>query len=86
MQAGIRYQYIQADTDAYFLAEELNNSGRISAHDDKPLFNLGAVYKLTDAQQVYANFSQGLFDVQRMLHDVSTYTVRFQQQIYSQLQ
>ncbi len=49
-----------------------------STHDDKPLFNLGAVYKLTDAQQVYANFSQGFSfpDVQRMLRDVF-YLYRF---------
>lgn len=37
------------------------------------LFNLGAVYKLTDTQQLFANFSQGfsLPDTQRMLRDVS---------------
>lgn len=36
------------------------------------LFNAGAVYHLTDAQQLFANFSQGfsLPDVQRMLRDV----------------
>lgn len=36
------------------------------------LFNLGAVYALTDSQQVFVNFSQGfsLPDTQRMLRDV----------------
>ncbi|MFP0454016.1 TonB-dependent receptor [Acinetobacter baumannii] len=77
LQAGIRYQYIQADTDAYIPSRETTMVPAGSTHDDKPLFNLGAVYKLTDAQQVYANFSQGFSfpDVQRMLRDVSTYTV-----------
>jgi iron complex outermembrane receptor protein len=43
-----------------------------SVKHDATLFNLGAVYHLTDAQQVFANFSQGanLPDVQRMLRDV----------------
>lgn len=77
LQAGIRYQYIQADTDAYIPSRETTMVPAGSTHDDKPLFNLGAVYKLTDAQQLYANFSQGFSfpDVQRMLRDVSTYTV-----------
>lgn len=77
IQAGIRYQYIQAETDAYIPSRESVAVPAGSTHDDKPLFNLGAVYKLSDAQQVYANFSQGFSfpDVQRMLRDVSTYTV-----------
>ena len=38
---------------------------------------MGAVYDLTDAQQVYANFSQGYSypDVQRVLRDVAAYTL-----------
>jgi len=77
LQAGIRYQYIQADTDAYIPSRESKMVAADSTHDDKPLFNLGAVYKLNDVQQVYANFSQGFSfpDVQRMLRDVSTFTV-----------
>ena len=48
-----------------------------STDSDKFLFNLGAVYKLTDAQQIYANFSQGYSypDVQRVLRDVAAYTL-----------
>lgn len=77
IQAGIRYQYIQADTEAYIPSRESVIVPADSTHDDKPLFNLGAVYKINDAQQVYANFSQGFSfpDVQRMLRDVSTFTV-----------
>ena len=50
-----------------------------SVKHDKTLFNLGAVYKLNDQQQVFANFSQGfsLPDIQRVLRDVSaSYIVR----------
>ncbi|MCH7335003.1 TonB-dependent receptor [Acinetobacter sp. NIPH 2699] len=77
VQAGIRYQYIQADTEAYIPSRESTMVPAGSTHDDKPLFNLGAVYKIDDTQQIYANFSQGFSfpDVQRMLRDVSTYTV-----------
>ena len=77
IQAGVRYQYIHADTEAYIPTRETVIVPADSTHDDKPLFNLGAVYKLNDAQQVYANFSQGFSfpDVQRMLRDVSTFTV-----------
>lgn len=77
VQAGIRYQYIQADTDAYIPSRESTIVPAGSTHDDKPLFNLGGVYKIDETQQVYANFSQGFSfpDVQRMLRDVSTYTV-----------
>jgi len=77
IQAGIRYQYIEAETDAYTPSRESTIVPAGSTHDDKPLFNVGAVYKIDDTQQVYANFSQGFSfpDVQRMLRDVSTYTV-----------
>lgn len=48
-----------------------------STDSDKFLFNLGTVFKLTDAQQIYANFSQGYSypDVQRVLRDVAAYTL-----------
>ena len=55
------------------------NGGTIK--HDATLFNLGAVYHLTDAQQVFANFSQGssLPDIQRMLRDVpASFTVNSQ--------
>ena len=78
VQAGVRYQYIQADTDSYLTARKpYTLMAADSTDSDKFLFNLGAVYKLTDAQQIYANFSQGYSypDVQRVLRDVAAYTL-----------
>lgn len=78
IQAGVRYQYVQADTDSYLTAcKPITLMAADSTHSDKFLFNLGAVYELTDAQQVYANFSQGYSypDVQRVLRDVAAYTL-----------
>lgn len=77
VQAGIRHQYIQANTEAYIPSRETTLVAADSTDNDKTLFNVGAVYKLTDIQQLYANFSQGFSypDVQRMLRDVSTYQI-----------
>ncbi|SCC73246.1 TonB-dependent receptor [Acinetobacter albensis] len=77
VQTGIRHQYIQANTEAYIPSRETTLVAADSTDNDKTLFNVGAVYKLTDVQQVYANFSQGFSypDVQRMLRDVSTYQI-----------
>ncbi|CAB1208416.1 TonB-dependent receptor [Acinetobacter bouvetii] len=78
IQAGVRYQYVQADTDSYLTARNpITLMAADSTDSDKFLFNLGAVYKLTDAQQIYANFSQGYSypDVQRVLRDVAAYTL-----------
>lgn len=77
LQAGTRYQYIKADTDAYTPSRQTQSVASDSTNADKFLFNLGAVYKLTDNQQLFANFSQGFSypDVLRMLRDVSILTV-----------
>lgn len=78
VQAGVRYQYVQADTDSYLTARKpYTLMAADSTDSDKFLFNLGVVYKLTSAQQVYANFSQGYSypDVQRVLRDVAAYTL-----------
>lgn len=78
IQAGVRYQYVQADTDRYLTARKPYVSVAVDSTDsDKFLFNLGAVYKVNEAQQVYANFSQGFSypDVQRVLRDVAAYTL-----------
>ncbi|PJG65121.1 TonB-dependent receptor, partial [Acinetobacter seifertii] len=78
IQAGVRYQYVQADTDSYLTARKpYTLMAADSTDSDKFLFNLGAVYKLNDAQQVYTNFSQGYSypDVQRVLRDVAAYTL-----------
>ena len=78
IQAGVRYQYVQADTDSYLTARKpYTLMAADSTDSDKFLFNLGTVFKLTDAQQIYANFSQGYSypDVQRVLRDVAAYTL-----------
>ncbi|MCM1958972.1 TonB-dependent receptor [Acinetobacter modestus] len=89
VQAGIRYQRIESDTTAFkptvvaiqgdITGQAVGTVGAGSVKHDKTLFNLGAVYKLNDQQQVFANFSQGfsLPDIQRVLRDVSAgYVVR----------
>lgn len=78
IQAGVRYQYVQADTDSYLTARKpYTLMAADSTDSDKFLFNLGAVYKLNDVQQIYANISQGYSypDVQRVLRDVAAYTL-----------
>ena len=78
IQAGIRYQYVQADTDSYLTARKpYTLMAADSTDSDKFLFNFGTVYKLSDTQQLYANFSQGYSypDVQRVLRDVAAYTL-----------
>lgn len=83
LQAGIRHERVESDVSQStpyseqivadlvtdYDAKQLNG-GKIK--HDATLFNVGAVYHLTDAQQIFANFSQGsnLPDVQRMLRDV----------------
>ncbi len=67
---GVRYQYVETEVADFVGAAQqvaiLN--GRALSADAIPggsvsydafLFNAGAVYRLTDTQQVYANFSQG---------------------------
>lgn len=78
IQGGVRYQYVQADTDSYLTARKpFTLMAADSTDSDKFLFNLGSVYALTDDQQIYANFSQGYSypDVQRVLRDVAAYTL-----------
>ena len=89
LQAGIRYQRIDSDTESFkptvvaiqgdLLGQPVASVAAGSVDHDKTLFNLGAVYKFNDQQQVFANFSQGfsLPDIQRVLRDVSaSYVVR----------
>ena len=69
---------ITADLQPGYQAKTLNG-GKVK--HDATLFNLGALYHLTDAQQIFANFSQGsnLPDIQRMLRDVpASFTVNSQ--------
>ena len=92
LKAGVRYERVEsqvdestpymeaitADLQPGYQAKTLNG-GKVK--HDATLFNLGALYHLTDAQQVFANFSQGsnLPDIQRMLRDVpASFTVNSQ--------
>ncbi|MEG0031716.1 TonB-dependent receptor [Acinetobacter sp.] len=92
LKAGVRYERVEsqvdestpymeaitADLQPGYQAKTLNG-GKVK--HDATLFNLGAVYHLKDAQQVFANFSQGssLPDIQRMLRDVpASFTVNSQ--------
>ncbi|WP_298064813.1 TonB-dependent receptor [uncultured Acinetobacter sp.] len=88
VQAGIRHERIDSKVSdsipyresipADILTNDLKypytakklNGGKVK--HNATLFNLGAVYHLTDVQQIFANFSQGFSipDVQRMLRDV----------------
>lgn len=87
VQAGVRHERIDSDTQSFTPLNEAKladllagfrvpyqastvDAGKVK--HDATLFNLGTVYALTDAQQVFANFSQGfsLPDLQRMLRDV----------------
>lgn len=92
LQAGIRHERIDSEVqdsipyseamvaDAIPTYTPVTLNGGTIKHD-ATLFNLGAVYHLTDAQQVFANFSQGssLPDIQRMLRDVpANFTVNSQ--------
>ena len=92
LKAGVRYERVESQVDEstpYMEAITADlqpgyqtktlNGGKVK--HDATLFNLGALYHLTDAQQVFANFSQGsnLPDIQRMLRDVpASFTVNSQ--------
>ncbi|WP_372885605.1 TonB-dependent receptor [Psychrobacter sp.] len=74
--AGVRYQKLTSDTDAfvpvyeqmmeeYYANDSTNNyeAGTVEAGStdhDKVLFNLGTSYQITPKDQLFANFSQGL--------------------------
>lgn len=92
LKAGVRYERVEsqvdestpyleaitADLQSGYQAKTLNG-GKVK--HDATLFNVGAVYHLSDAQQIFANFSQGsnLPDIQRMLRDVpASFTVNSQ--------
>ncbi len=83
LQAGVRRETIRNEVDDSIPYGEAVTAATVSGYQartleggnvrhSETLFNLGAVYKLTDTQQLFANFSQGfsLPDTQRMLRDV----------------
>ncbi|MCS3431742.1 TonB-dependent receptor [Klebsiella sp. BIGb0407] len=89
LQSGVRHEIIRnkvSSSTPYSEAIVANNvpgyqaqqlgGGRV--RHSETLYNLGLLYQLTDAQQVFTNFSQGfsLPDTQRMLRDVPpTFTI-----------
>ena len=83
LQAGIRHEAVESDVSTSTPYSEAITADDVPTYQaqtlqgakvkhDATLLNVGAVYHLTDAQQVFANFSQGanLPDVQRMLRDM----------------
>lgn len=80
LRGGIRRQWIEtkvADSIAY--GEIVQTGKRATLNGgllkyDASLYNLGAVYHLSDSQDFFANFSQGfsLPDIQRFLRDANS--------------
>jgi iron complex outermembrane receptor protein len=83
LQAGVRRETIRNEVDDSIPYGEAVTAATVAGYQartleggnvrhSETLFNLGAVYALTDTQQLFANFSQGfsLPDTQRMLRDV----------------
>lgn len=83
LQAGVRRETIRNEVEDSIPYGEAVTAATVAGYQartleggnvrhSETLFNLGAVYKLTDTQQLFANFSQGfsLPDTQRMLRDV----------------
>jgi iron complex outermembrane recepter protein len=80
VRGGIRKTWIQSRVSDSIAYGEIVQTGRRGTlpggtlRYDATLYNLGAVYRLSDAQEIFANFSQGfsLPDIQRYLRDVSS--------------
>ncbi|MHC8411643.1 TonB-dependent receptor [Pseudomonas sp. Hz4] len=80
LRGGIRREWIESEVSDSIAYGEIVQTGRRSTlpgdtlkYDDT-LYNLGAVYHLSENQDVFANFSQGfsLPDIQRFMRDVSS--------------
>jgi iron complex outermembrane receptor protein len=78
VRGGLRKTWIESQVSDSIAYGEIAQTGRRATlpggtlkYDDT-LYNLGAVYRLNDSQEVFANFSQGfsLPDIQRYLRDV----------------
>ena len=80
LRGGIRREWIEskvADSIAYGEIVQTGDRATLPGGTLKygdTLYNLGAVYHLTDSQELFANFSQGfsLPDIQRFLRDVNS--------------
>jgi iron complex outermembrane receptor protein len=84
IRGGVRKTWIESEVSDSIAYGEIVQTGRRSTLPgetlkyDATLYDLGAVYRLSDAQDIFANFSQGfsLPDIQRYLRDVtSTYDI-----------
>jgi len=80
VRGGVRKTWIESEVSDSIAYGEIVQTGRRSVlpggtlkYGDT-LYNLGAVYRLSEAQEVFANYSQGfsLPDIQRYLRDVSS--------------
>ncbi|WP_439859093.1 TonB-dependent receptor [Pseudomonas sp. MBLB4136] len=80
LRGGVRRQWVEsqvADSIAYGEIWQTGNRATLPGGTlkyDATLYNLGAVYHLSDSQDLFVNFSQGfsLPDIQRFLRDVNS--------------
>lgn len=80
VRGGVRRTWIESEVSDSIAYGEIVRTGRWSTLPgetlkyDATLYNLGAVYRLSETQEIFANFSQGfsLPDIQRYLRDVSS--------------
>lgn len=75
VKGGVRHERVGVDIPT-FQDESVNNPGTVRGGEldyDETVFNLGAVYFLTRAQEVFAGFSQGfsVADIGRALREQS---------------
>ncbi|WP_296181120.1 TonB-dependent receptor [Pseudomonas sp. UBA1879] len=80
VRGGTRRAWIESEVSDSIAYGEIVRTGRWSPLPgetlkyDATLYNLGAVYRLSETHEIFANFSQGfsLPDIQRYLRDVSS--------------
>ncbi|MNZ52473.1 Ferric aerobactin receptor precursor [compost metagenome] len=80
VRGGIRREWIESDVSDSIAYGEIVQTGNYATLPgetlkyDATLYNLGAVYHLSDNQDVFVNYSQGfsLPDIQRFLRDVNS--------------
>lgn len=80
MRGGIRREWIESDVSDSIAYGEIVQTGNYATLPgetlkyDATLYNLGAVYHLSENQDVFVNYSQGfsLPDIQRFLRDVNS--------------
>ncbi|XOZ32929.1 TonB-dependent receptor [Halomonadaceae bacterium KBTZ08] len=75
VRSGLRYEDISVDTDT---VDPNGNGHRVEAGTldySEPLFNLGAVFYVSESTDVFASYSQGfsIADVGRVLRDAGPY-------------